>query len=160
VALVPLLEQYFRGERAIGLLFFAIGLLALFFAFWTWRSAGGAFGAALAVPVLVVALAGAIGGPMLVIRTDRQVRELTALDAARIREIEVPRMAKVNANWPRLKLGWCALLMIGMVLLMVVKREWAVGLGLGLILMGSLGFTIDVFAERRAETYTRALEGK
>jgi hypothetical protein len=160
VTLLEVLEGYFRGERAIGFVAVWVGLVALGFAFWSWRSMEGGFGVGLAIPILLVGLAGSVGGPMLVLRTERQVTELRAATPARIREIERPRMAKVNANWPKLKIAWTVLSLIGLALIGLVKRDWAAGLGLGLILLTSLGFTIDLFAERRAEVYARALDAE
>lgn len=157
--LLEVMQEYFRGERAAGFLGLAVGLIALGIAFWVWRSTEGGFAIGLAIPLLLLGLGGALGGPGLVIRTERQVADLSAMSPEKIREIERPRMAKVNANWPRLKLAWTALIAIALILIWMVKREWALGLGLGLLLLSSALFSVDVFAEKRAAIYTRALEG-
>jgi hypothetical protein len=156
--LVEVMQAYFRGERAVGFAAMAIGLVAVGFAFWAWRSAEGSFATGLAVPLLIAGLGLSIGGPLLVVRTDRQVAELSALSADEIKKIEVPRMAKVNANWSRLKATWTVLIAIGLILIWAVKREWALGVGLSLLLIACMLFTADVFAEKRAVIYTRALE--
>lgn len=155
-------HTYFRGERAIGLALVPIGLALLALAFYLWRTESGAFMASLTIPLLIVGLAGAGGGVGLVLRTDAQVAELERLhaeDPARVVALEAPRMEKVNANWIRLKVAWTALALVALVLLMAVKRDWATGLGLALILMSALIFWVDVFAERRARVYAEALQG-
>jgi hypothetical protein len=45
-----------------------------------------------------------------------------------------------------------------LILIWAVEREWALGLGLGLLILSATLFSVDVFAEKRAVTYTRALE--
>jgi hypothetical protein len=67
-------------------------------------------------------------------------------------------MASVNANWPRLKVAWSVVIVAALVLLLFVGREWASALGLSLLLMATTLFFVDVFAERRAEGYTTALQ--
>jgi hypothetical protein len=158
VTLLEVLEAYFRSERAVGFVFLGVGLFSLAFAFWTWRTMEGGFGVGLAIPMLLLGLAGSVGGPMFVVRTERQVAELREQSPTKIREVERPRMARVNANWPRFKAAWTALILIALALLWLVKRDFAAGVGLGLILLSGFVFTIDLFAERRAEIYARALE--
>jgi hypothetical protein len=156
--LLEAMQEYFRGERSAGFMGMAVGLMALGLAFWLWRPHGGSFAVGLAIPLLLIGLGGALGGPGLIIRTDRQTAELSAMSPEKIKEIERPRMAKVNANWVRLKMVWSALIAVALILIWVVKREWAVGLGLGLLLLTSFLFTVDIFAEKRAVIYTSALE--
>lgn len=158
--LMNAVQTYFRGERAIGLALVPIGLALIAFAFYVWRTEGGAFMAALSIPLLVVGLAGAGGGVALVVRTDAQVAALERMHAeapSRLVELEAPRMAKVNANWIRLKIAWTALALVALALLMLVKRDWSTGLGLALLFVSTLAFTVDVFAERRARIYADAL---
>jgi hypothetical protein len=40
---------------------------------------------------------------------------------------------------------------------MAVKRDWAHGVGLGLLLLATVLFFVDVFGERRAAVYFAAL---
>ena len=71
---------------------------------------------------------------------------------------ELPRMRKVNANWPRLVATWATLVVVGLGLRFGLRADWAHGLGPALLLMGAVGFLVDGFAERRARPYTVALE--
>ena len=159
--LLEALTTYFRGERGIGMALVPVGFALLALAFYLWRTQSGGFMWGLVAPLVVLGLAGAAGGAGLVIRTDAQVAELTAQhaeDPAAMASAEAERMEKVNANWPRLKIVWLVLAAAAFTLLFVVKKDWAVGLGLALLLTSTLGMWIDVFAERRAEPYTQALE--
>jgi hypothetical protein len=62
------------------------------------------------------------------------------------------------ANWPCIKPVWTLGILAALALTWLVHREWATGLGLApLFLLGCL-FSVDAFAERRAEIQTRALE--
>ena len=80
-------------------------------------------------------------------------------DPAELAATEGERMAKVNANWPRLKIAWAVIGILAMGMMLFVKQGWAEGLGLGLMLIVTLLFFVDVFGERRAVPYTDALEG-
>ena len=158
---LDVMHGYFRGERQIGLALVVVGLALVGFALWVWRTQSGSFATGLLVPLAIAGAGAAIGGPVLVVRTDRQVPDLQAryqADPAAMADAELARMARVNANWPRLKAGWTVLTLAALVLLMGVKRDWATGLGLALLILVAVIFTTDVFAERRALVYTAALE--
>lgn len=158
---IEILQAYFRGERQTGIALVVVAVGLLGGAFWVFRTQSGGFAWSLLIPLLLAGLAFGGGGVALAARSDRQITELAARyekePEALVAE-EAPRMAKVNANWPRLKLVWAVLIVVSLVLLMVVRREWASGLGLGLLLLSTILFFTDVFAERRAEPYTKALE--
>lgn len=158
---LDVLHEYFRGEKQIGITLAVIGVGFVAGAVWVLRTQTGAFAWALGAPILVVGLAFGGGGAYLAIRTDKQVAELEAQlqrDASVVYARELPRMAKVNANWPRLKIAWTVIIAVALVLLMAVPRDWAHGLGLALLAVTTILFFTDVFAERRAIVYTEALE--
>ncbi len=71
---------------------------------------------------------------------------------------ELPRMEKVNANWPIYIGMWTAMVLVGLGLRFGLEADWAHGVGPALILIGAMGFLIDGFAERRARPYTAALQ--
>jgi hypothetical protein len=71
---------------------------------------------------------------------------------------ELPRMQKVNDNWPIYIALYTTLVLVGLGLRFGLKADWAHGVGPAIILIGALGFLIDGFAERRARPYTEALE--
>lgn len=159
--LTQAIDTYFRGEKMVAFGLIALGIALLAVAAWVWRTQEGPFATALIVPLALVGIGAPIGGALFAWKTDRQVAELhEALEAEpeATLEAERARMEKVNANWPRLKLAWGALAIVALVLLLVVKREWATGLGLALMLLVTALFFVDVFAERRAEPYAEALD--
>ncbi|MER2560430.1 MAG: hypothetical protein ABTQ32_06925 [Myxococcaceae bacterium] len=162
---MPFLEQlqvYFRGERAEALFFIAPAAVLLFVvAGAALKSEGGAFGVGMAVPMVVFGLVALGTGLAVGFRTPAQVATLEAEYAASPKamvEKELPRMRKVNANWPIYLATWTALVLAGLVLRFGLKAEWAHGLGPGLLIVGAMGFLIDGFAERRSRPYTAALE--
>ena len=104
----------------------------------------------------------AIGvGAAVGLRTTGQVQEIESelrREPGAMLANELPRMHKVNANWPILMGMWTALVLVGLGLRFGLKADWAHGVGPALILIGAMGFLIDGFAERRARPYTAALE--
>ncbi|MBL8951675.1 MAG: hypothetical protein JNK82_12915 [Myxococcaceae bacterium] len=159
--LTEAVHEYFRGEKNLGVALAVYGVFLLGVAVWVWRTQDGAFATALLVPLAVLGLGFAGGGSFLAVKTGSQVEKLEAdLKAGEkpALDVELARMAKVNANWPKAKLAWGVVTVVALVLLLAVKRDWASGLGLALLFMTTALMATDVFAERRAQPYTRALE--
>lgn len=155
------IETYFLGERQLGLTLVPLGLVALGAAWWAWRAHPGAFGVALAIPVLLLGLGSVAGGAVLAVRTPAQVEALEAAHAERpgaALAAERERMRAVNANWSRLKALWTGLAILGFALIMLGRRDWMSGLGLGLVVIGAVFICVDVTAERRARIYGAVLE--
>lgn len=155
------LRHYFQNERNIGFVLIPVGMALLGMAFWFYRSYKGEFLWPLFVIVFLMGMGGVGGGIGQIIRNQAFEKDLTALHQQTPNAVvakELPRMAKVNANWPRLKLVWAGLLLLGLAFLFGVKREWSTSLALGLFLLGTTGMFIDIFAEKQAMVYTQALE--
>lgn len=159
---LDVMHSYFRGERIEALYFILpLGVALLAFAAVALRAERGGFAWGLAVPLALFGLVAIGTGAAIGLRTPGQVAELEAeyeTDSGAMLAKELPRMEKVNANWPRLIGAWAALLLIGLGLRFGLKADWAHGVGPALILIGACGFLIDGFAERRARPYTAALE--
>jgi hypothetical protein len=161
MSLADVMQEYFRGERQLGLGLAGLGLALGVAAVWVWRTQKGTFGSWLWVAGALLSLVLVSGGVALALRTGRQVADLTEQlerDSEAMVAAERARMASVNANWPRLKLGWGALTLVALVLLLVLHREWSTALGLTLMFVATTLFFVDVFAQRRAGVYTQALE--
>ena len=155
------LQLYFRGEKNLGVALAVYGVFLLGVAVWVWRTQDGAFATALLATLAVLGLGFAAGGTFLAVKTGPQVDTLEAGLKASPKEAvqtELARMEKVNAIWPKAKAAWGVVTVIALVLLLAVKRDWASGLGLGLLFATTALMATDVFAERRAEPYTRVLE--
>ncbi|MBW1760861.1 MAG: hypothetical protein JRE45_09170 [Deltaproteobacteria bacterium] len=156
------MHDYFRGERIESLYFIVpIGIAMVAFAAVTLRAERGGFAWGLAVPLVLFGVF-AIGiGAAVGLRTTGQVAELEAgfqSDRGAMVAQELPRMQKVNDNWPLYIGMWTTLVLVGLGLRFGLKADWAHGVGPAIILIGAMGFLIDGFAERRARPYTEALE--
>lgn len=156
------MHAYFRGERIEALYFIVpVGVAMLAFAAVTLRAERGGFAWGLAVPLVLFGIVAIGTGAVVGLRTPAQVADLEAgyqSDPSAMLAKELPRMEKVNDNWPRLVATWAALVVIGLGLRFGFKTDWAHGVGPALVLIGAMGFLIDGFAERRARPYTAALE--
>ena len=159
---LDVMHAYFRGERIEALCFIVpIGVAMLAFAAVTLRAERGGFAWGLAIPLIVFGLFAIGVGAAVGLRTAGQVAGIESgfqdNPSAMLAE-EVPRMEKVNANWPMYIGMWTALVLAGLGLRFGLKADWAHGVGPALILIGAVGFLIDGFAERRARPYTESLE--
>lgn len=159
---LEIMQSYFRGERVEALFYIVPAGLVLFgLAATALASDRGGFGWGMAVPLIFFGLLLVSVGAGVGLRTPGQLAELERSyreDPAAMVAEEIPRMQKVNANWPRYIATWTALAVIGLGLRFGVSKDWAHGLGPALILAGAIGFLIDGFAERRARPYTAALQ--
>jgi len=154
------LDVYFRGERDLGLALAVAGVVLAIGCFWVWRTQAGGFAWGLLVPLILGAASLGAGGTFLAVRSANQRVDFAArlaTDPKALVAAEIPRMEKVNQLWPRAKIAWTVVILTALVLLMAVKRDWSSGVGLGLLLLSTCLFFVDVFAERRAEPYTAAL---
>ena len=162
MSFLEIMHAYFRGERIEALYFIVpTGLAMLALAAVALRAERGGFAWGLAVPlalcgVLLIGVGAAVGF--------RAAGQTTAIesgfqnDPVAMLSEELPRMQKVNENWPVYVGIWTTLVIAGLALRFGLKADWAHGLGPALILIGAVGFLIDGFAERRARPYTEALE--
>jgi len=159
---LDVMHAYFRGERIEALCFIVpIGLVMVAFAAVTLRAERGGFAWGLAVPLVSFGLFAIGVGAAVGLRAAEQVTEIEAgfkSDPGAMVAEELPRMQKVNDNWPIYIGTWATLVLIGLGLRFGLKADWAHGVGPAIILIGALGFLIDGFAERRARPYTEALE--
>jgi len=161
VDFVDAMQAYFAGEKLTGLLFAAYGVVLLGAAFWLHRTHEGGFMWAIVIALGVLGLGALVGGSILAWKTGPQVDALVSLyreDVGAFVAQELPRMQKVNANWVRLEAVWTVLIVVALVLLWSVKRDWVIGTALGLLVAGTSAMLLDVFAERRALVYTARLE--
>lgn len=159
---LDVMHAYFRGERIEALYFIVpIGITMVAFAAVTLRAERGGFAWGLAVPLVLFGVFAIGVGAAVGLRTAEQVAQIETgfhSDPGVMVGEELPRMQKVNDNWPIYIGMWVALVVAGLGLRFGLKADWAHGLGPGLILIGAVGFLIDGFAERRARPYTDALE--
>ena len=162
MSFLDVLHTYFRGEKIEALAFILpIGLALLAFGLVILKVERNGFTWGAAVPSILFGLVLIGTGIGVGRRTSGQVAELTRSfeEAPAIMvQTELPRMHKVNANFRTTFWAFGMLVVLGLILLYLVRAEWAQGLGSALILAGAIGLLIDGFAERRAVPYTAALE--
>jgi hypothetical protein len=159
-----IVRSYFVAERDLGLFLAVAGVASLAFAAVLYRSQTGAFLGGFLVALGVVGCGSVLGGAALAARSHRQATELAALattDPKALAAAELPRMARVNANWPRAKALWAVVIVLCLGVLFVVPRDGARSLALVLLVTASALMVIDSLGERRAQVYTehvRSLE--
>lgn len=152
--------RYFAEEKAESWLFVLVGVAAIALSVWLVRTGSAYRG--MAWPLVAVGLIQiAVGGAVL-LRTDGQVAGLLA-ELARspeaVRAAEVPRMEVVMRNFQLYKVIEIALLVVGIVLTYAFRRrEVLYGVGVGLVLQSSVMLVLDLFAEKRGDTYLEALQ--
>lgn len=154
------MHQYFQGERSGGLLLAALGLAALAFSAWL-RTDGGSLRAMLYPLALVGVLQLAIGVG-LAAKSGPQVARLeqaTRADAPAALARETARMARVQANFLVIEFVESALVLGGLAMVMLSRRQAVAAVGLGILLQGSVMLAFDVFADRRGAIYYDSLRG-
>jgi hypothetical protein len=151
--------DYFNAEKAESLLFIAVGLIAVGVGVWLWMN--GHRLRSMAFPLIAVAGIQIAVGSSVYLRTAAQVAALSAqyeAAPAEMRAEEGARMAAVMKNFDLYKIMEIALLVIGVLLILFLRRsDIAVGIGTGLIIQSAFMLTLDMFAESRGETYLAAL---
>lgn len=153
------LHQYFLGERLAGLCAAALGLGALVFTLWLFRSVSPF--RAMMGPLGLVGLLQLGVGIGLYFKTPPQLAGveagLTQADpAARTaaHAKETARMDRVQKNFVIIKIVWIALIVLGLGLSVFgASRSTLAGVGLGLLIQGSVMLAFDMFAEARGTTY-------
>jgi len=157
---LEVMNAYFRGERMLAWAMLGLGLGMLAFAFFVYRTQTGGFMWGLVAPLAIVGIMASTVGPFFAFHNARIAEEIAgryANDPAELATTEGERMTRVNQNWPRLKMAWAVITIVALALLLLVKQDWANGLGLALMILVTVLFCIDVFGERRALPYSDAL---
>lgn len=159
------LRQYLAAEKQAGLLFLAIGVIALsvgllsIFSFQTmvWKGMASAL-----IPIALLQLT---VGSTIYFRTNKQLSNLLDQLAKNpnlfVRE-ELERMNKINAQFKIYRNVELLLFLLGFVfVLMGGLANWGMltlGIGIGLSSQCALMLILDLFAEFRAGMYTHQLE--
>lgn len=158
---VDAMQAYFAGEKLTGIAFSCWGAVLLAGAAYLQRTQEGGFMWGIVAVLGLLGLGALVGGAFLAWKTGPQVDALVALyreDTAAFLAQELPRMQKVNANWVKLEATWTVFFVTALALLWLVKRDWATGTALGVLVLATSAMMLDVFAERRALVYTKHIE--
>ncbi|HPF68224.1 MAG TPA: hypothetical protein P5027_12715 [Flavobacteriales bacterium] len=155
------LTEYYKGERLGAICFTVAGILFLLLAFAVWRvAAPGTITRGMLVPLLVIAVLGSVAGPLLWrSNMDRLVRlpQEYLADADALVTRESARMEGVERMWMPLKITWTVLLAAGLLLAFRGGTPTWKGVGLGILLIGTVGHIVDGIASERSRTYVERL---
>lgn len=157
------LENYFRAEKNESLLFILVGLVAAGFSLYVFFAMRQSFYTGLAIPVLLVALIQIVVGSTVYFRTGKQISETIQqikTDPVKAKQEEQKRMQIVMKNFTVYKWIEIAFVISGIFLILFFRqKEFLLGIGLGLLIQGAIMLSLDIFAERRGETYIHFIEG-
>lgn len=157
--MLPIMTQYFEGEKNGALLFTFVGLMVLVTAclLFPLRLDLRAF----AITLFVWSLLELAIGIGLYVRTGPQVASLaTQLSqaSAAFYSAEGQRMANVQRNFAVIEAVWLVLILGSSVAAWVFKRRMDVsGIALGILINASFFLAFDMIAERRGAIYFEAL---
>jgi len=155
---------YYRGERSESALLFLLGILLLIASIAIWRNMGandmlrGLF-----YPTVFLTAIAIFAGGFNAWNNDKRLKTFLPdydRDAQAFVSREKERFegsSGVNKWWLPLKITWSLLLVAGVAMTFITKRDFVHGIALGLIMLGFFGMVVDGFAQRRAEIYTEVL---
>jgi hypothetical protein len=156
------IKQYFASEKTESLLFLCLGIAAILFAsisVWKWHDN---MLRGLAIPLALIGIVQVVVGAAVYFRTDGQLADLQALfmrDANTFALEEGKRMEAVMRNFSYFKIVEIVIIVVGLVLLLFLKDKglWQ-GIGMGMLIQGSLMLSADIFAEKRGMVYVQGIE--
>jgi len=154
------LQAYFSSEKNLGLFLIPLGIIFIAFAVYLWYAHKSPLGYGMLIPILLVGILGIGMGIGLVYQSQQRLNKFPQsyqTDKNAFIERELPRMEKVLQNFPHLKMAWIIIIVIGLILICFVKKDWLSGLSMALILICAIFLIIDTFAEIRAEIYTEQI---
>jgi hypothetical protein len=158
------IENYFVAEKTEAIVFIVIGILACGVALSLnfWHKSKWSMG--IAIPLVLLALVQIAVGLSVYRKSDKMRTDAVYaydLDPAFLKNIELPRMNKVMANFKWYKTAEIMCFAIGLCLLFFLSPnpEWSFwkGLGWGLIAQSFILLVLDFFAERRGNQYVEDL---
>lgn len=156
------MTEYYKGERLGAICYTIGGIVFLLLAIAIWKvAAPGTITRGMLVPITIVGLLGAGAGPFLLRsnngRLDRFPKEYAA-DAKTFVEKETKRMSGVHRNWLPLKVMWTVLLAVGVGLAFFGASPTWKGVGLGVLVIGTVGHVVDGIASQRSWLYVEQLQ--
>lgn len=151
---------YFAGEKAEAFWILAAGVASLVVAIVLWFVAREPFARGLAMALLIMAGLGLGVGGTVHFRSDAQAQQLIELqrtNPAQFAAAEGPRIRQVVHSFAQYRIGYAVAVLLALFFVFVMGKPSQQGFAVGLLLLAALGFTIDFYAERRAQHYLQAL---
>jgi hypothetical protein len=152
---------YFQGEKMEALVFILpIGLLCMVFGGWLLSEGQPGFTRGVALPFIAMGLVISIIGATVGFRTPAQIVEIQQAYTANQTEAiqaERIRMEKVNKAWHWYLGLWIVFIILGLGLRLLNQSDFWRGFGIALVFFAGVGLMIDGFADRRARSYSNAI---
>lgn len=159
------IEKYFLAEKSLSTVFIVVGAIAIIMAviFFFVLKTNWYKGAA--ASLLIIGIIQFAASYTVYKKTDAQRKALVYaydMNPPMLKEKELPRMEKVITTFKILFTAELLLLVIGVGIFLYFRNDhhkafW-VGLGAMLAIEAAVTFTADMYAKKRADTYTKALK--
>ncbi|WCT14089.1 hypothetical protein [Mucilaginibacter jinjuensis] len=110
----------------------------------------------LTIPLIIGGLFFGIAGAASGVYTKRSFVEKLKLyehDKPAFFKAEVPRVEKIHKSWFGVRLVWTVVALSGLSLLIFAKKNYLMGVGLGILLFGLMGHVVEAFSYARNEKY-------
>lgn len=157
------INTYFTEEKISAIVMIILGSISLVLAIFFLLLIKYSFFKGMAFPLLLIGIIQITVGITIVLKTPGDIIRVEYHmnnEPDKLRSEEFPRMEKVQQNFIIYKCIEIALILLGVILIVGFYNSsqtfWK-GLGVGLLLQAGLIFTLDLIAEKRAETYVNFL---
>jgi hypothetical protein len=158
------IKTYFAAEKSESLLFLLMGVAAISFSAFALLKWNESFYKGLAIPLIAIGLIQILVGGIVYFRTDKQIADAKKLYQTNLTEFkgqEIPRMEVVMKKFSLYKKIEIAFVVIGLLLIIIAPaKEFWLGIGVGMLLQGSVMLSLDIFAERRGKEYIQQISLK
>jgi hypothetical protein len=155
--MIEQINTYFKAEKSESLLFLAAGIAAILFSIWAWLSFKQSFYTGIAIPLALVGLIQIVVGGTVYFKTDKQIATLEQqyeTDKIAMAKSELPRMNTVMKNFTLYKYIEIAFILSGLICIFFLRQnDFWLGIGIGLLIQGTIMLVLDIFAEKRGEVY-------
>ncbi len=158
-------EKYFTAEKNLSLFFIVIGSVAIIAAIIFYVLLKTAFYKGITIPLILIGAIQLIGAFNVYKRTDAQRKDIVYkldMNYSAIKEKEMPRMETVNKNFTIYRSLEIALILIGLALIFLYKKNpeksLLFGVGIGLVIQAAIMFGGDSFAAKNANIYLEGLK--
>lgn len=160
------IHDYFTEEKIASFFFIIIGSISIVLAFIFLFIIQYSFFKGLAIPFLFIGCIQVLLGTITVLRAPKdmiRVEQQLNQEPQKIITEELSRMEKIQKNFRIYKWIEITLLILGLILFCLFYKSaqsfWK-GLGMGLIIQAGTLLTLDLIAEKRADTYVARLVEK
>jgi len=156
--------DYFKGEQRESYLFLSVGLLAIFGAYYGFFYVQKPLFIGLGVPLAAMGLIQLVVGGSMALKTNKQIKALLdrrEASPSTFKSDELERMEKAMQNFKIYRTIEQVLFIIGLLLVVLGLTDqiskYLTGVGIGLMIQGSILLFLDLFAELRGKEYIRRL---